>query len=66
MSTTYAVLWFKNFSYRWEECFYSFECVNRIPELFETITVPTREGSLKGVVVDIVSKTKHPLAVYKI
>jgi len=66
MPTTYAVLWFKDFSYRLEECFYSFECVNRIPEFFETITVPTREGSFEGVVVNIVSEAKYPVAVYKI
>ena len=63
---TYAVLYFKNFSYSWEKSFYAFECVNRIPKVFDTITVPTRDGTFEGVVVDITTEAKYPVGVYKI
>lgn len=63
---TYVTLYFDDFSVYWEECFYSFECVNRIPEFFERITVPTRDGNFEGVVVDITANAEYPIAKYKI
>ncbi|MBP5423852.1 MAG: hypothetical protein J6Y78_15555 [Paludibacteraceae bacterium] len=63
---TYAVVYFPDFSPYWEKNHYCFECISRTPKVFETLTIPTREGSLEGVVVDIISEAKYPVAVYKI
>ena len=63
---TYATIYFANFSPYWKECFYTFECVTRIPEFFERITVPTRDGNFEGIVVDITAKAEYPIAKHKI
>lgn len=65
---TYAIIYFPDFSPCWEKSHYAFKCVTRIPEFFETIIVPTRDGNFEGIVVDIVKveEPKYSIATYKI
>ena len=62
---TYVVVYFPNFSPYWEKCNYCFECVNSTPQVFDTVSIPTGEGSFEGVVVDITTNPKYPIGVYK-
>lgn len=62
---TYVVVYFPNFSPYWEECHYCFECINNIPQVFDTVSIPTREGLFKGIVVDVTTNPKYHIGVYK-